>query len=163
MSAIDRGFSLIELLVVMAIMSIALAVVAPRFSDRLTTSRLSNAARSCITMAQMARFAALKSEHLICLRLSQSGRALMVTEANAHDVCLPEAAQADGMPAPRTLPESVTAVFQPVGGQQGAARNQLRFWPDGSSDAGTMTLAAPGAEELVLVMSAPLGRLKLAP
>ena len=61
----SSGFTLVELLVVVAIMAITLAFGVPGFRAIITSSRLTNAANSMVTALQRARSEAIKTNRLV--------------------------------------------------------------------------------------------------
>ncbi|MGZ8191416.1 MAG: GspH/FimT family pseudopilin [Methylococcaceae bacterium] len=60
-----QGFTLVELLVVVAIMAITLAFGVPSFQAVIASSRLTNAANSMVTALQLARSEAIKTNRLV--------------------------------------------------------------------------------------------------
>jgi type IV fimbrial biogenesis protein FimT len=58
---IQRGFTLIELIVVMALMATIMAIAAPNISEMLANFRLSNSASALISDLNLARSEAIKS------------------------------------------------------------------------------------------------------
>jgi len=70
---IDRGFSLIELLVVMAILSILLAVSLPNFRDMIESSSTNSQAKLFLTTLNLARSEAIKRGGSVVICASDDG------------------------------------------------------------------------------------------
>jgi type IV fimbrial biogenesis protein FimT len=70
---IDRGFSLIELLVVMAILSILLAVSLPNFRDMIESNSTNSQAKLFLTTLNLARSEAIKRGGNVAICASDDG------------------------------------------------------------------------------------------
>lgn len=70
---IDRGFSLIELLVVMAILSILLAVSLPNFQDMIESNSTNSQAKLFLTTLNLARSEAIKRGGNVAVCASDDG------------------------------------------------------------------------------------------
>lgn len=68
-----RGFSLIELMVTIAVMAILMAVVVPSFTDTLLGSKLASYANSLSGSAMLARSEAIKRNATVSLCVSSTG------------------------------------------------------------------------------------------
>jgi type II secretion system protein H len=150
------GFTLIELIVVLLIISVMLAVTAPRLAGRSQAALLRAAAGDLQTLATAARARAVLQGQSVGLLLSNEGRELrLVSEQPAAD---PDTASGltDVTPL-RRLPEGIRASFRPEGD---SAAELIRFQPDGSADGGELTLDDGRGGTLILQLSQPLGRLR---
>ena len=146
----NRGFSLLELMVVIAIMGVTMAVVAPQLANRIEGAPLNNVAAQLQSLAKAARGFAVLEGDTVHLALAPSGRELRVQRA---DQAL--------MPS-RRLPPGVVVRFEPESGSSQAETGRtLGFHPDGSSDAGILDLRDAGGGQLRLRSIGPLGQLRL--
>jgi general secretion pathway protein H len=148
----SRGFSLLELMVVIAIMGVTLAVVAPRLANRVEGAALHNAAAELQSLAKAARGFAVLEGGSVQLALSAAGGEARLEREGA------------ALMAPRHLPSGVQARFKPEHGDgPDGSGGSLAFHPDGSADAGILTLVDSGGAELQLRAVGPLGRLRTVP
>jgi len=95
-----NGFTLIELMVVVAVIAILVTQGMPAFQEALTNSRLTTGAQALQTTAQWARNEAIKRNETI--RLSSDGSALTVTRDLA--AVTPEVMRAVPLVAPAVTP-----------------------------------------------------------
>lgn len=65
---INKGFTLIELMITVAIMSIMLTVGLPSFQSIIASSRLTSSANAMVSALQLARFEALKQHKTVTIR-----------------------------------------------------------------------------------------------
>jgi general secretion pathway protein H len=121
-----RGFTLLELLVVMVIVALLVALVPPLFSGAVPGARLKGAARDLAVELRYARSHAITRNQDMEVRLNLEPPAYAVPGR-----------------APRTLPEGVKIqvvsatsrrVLQPTS-------YRVRFFPDGSSSGAQITLS----------------------
>ena len=119
----DRGITLVEMLVVVALVSILLAVVFPAAGSGLATLRLRTAAQDLATAAKYAREQAIYRQRFFLLELDGEARTVAVVDlesGSTRSFHLPEAVRVDSI-----LPEKI--------GEAVGSRSWL-FSPDGSSD-----------------------------
>ncbi len=69
----DRGFTVIELMVAIAVLAILVALAVPNFNDATLSARLSGFANSLVASAQVARGEAIKRNTTITLCTSTDG------------------------------------------------------------------------------------------
>jgi len=65
---INKGFTLIELMITVAIMSIMLAIGLPSFQSIIASSRLTSSANAMVSALQLARAEALKQHKTVVIR-----------------------------------------------------------------------------------------------
>lgn len=121
-----RGFTLLELLVVLLIVSLLVALVPPLFSGAVPGAKLKAAVRDLA----------------VTLRLARNQSITRDAETRVH-LNLESPAYAVGTQAPRTLPAGVELKVVSASGQSTAQpkRHVVRFFPDGSSSGTLITLS----------------------
>ena len=122
-----RGFSMIELLIVLVIIGAASALVIPMFGNGVSTTELKSAARQLASGLRLARSEALAQRRETFLVLDVAGRRFKV----------------DNDPREHALPRDVelklfTAQMDLVDEKVGS----IRFFPDGGSNGGRITVAS---------------------
>ena len=122
-----RGVSLLELLVVLAIMALVAALVLPTFGGGVSTSELRGSARQLAAGLRAARSEAVSQRRETFLALDLEGRRFKV-DRDPHEYTLP----------PRIGLKLFTAQRDIVDAKTGA----IRFFPDGGSNGGRITVAA---------------------
>lgn len=122
-----RGVSLIELLVVLALMALLATVALPVLGPGVSTTSMKSAARELAAGLRQARTEAMATRRETLLTLDLEGRRFAVgNEPKARD--LPKGIEIKLFTAQMDL------VDDKVGG--------IRFYPDGGSNGGRVTLAA---------------------
>lgn len=122
-----RGFTLLELLIVLVLMAIVTATVYPMFGGSVSNSELRGSARALAAGLRLARSEALSQRRETFLTVDVAGRRFRV----------------DRDPRVHALPKKVelklfTAQNDLVDGNVGA----IRFYPDGGSNGGRITIAS---------------------
>lgn len=150
----QAGFSLIELVIVMAATTVLAALAVPSFSTLMTSQRAANAARSVERELQMARLKAVSTSRAMRVRLScpAAGQLRMLevtgvpTTDNATNRCDPVAFPTPG-PADmlRSTPSlDSPVVYLPSGTTVSGTPTHLEFSPRGQvfsvSGTGTVTV-----------------------
>jgi len=121
----DAGFSLLELLIVLAVLSLAVGVVAPSFRGPRGSERLRPLALKLATDLKLARSTAILGRRPVSF----------LTDAKTHTY------RVEGAGSPVKLPDTIgLAVFSPHGVASHDGAGQLVFFPDGSSTGGRLTL-----------------------
>jgi len=129
-----RGFTLVELLVVMVIASLAMALVLPSLSGARTRLELNSATRQLSAALRHARSQAIARHADVALVLNVEDRSYRYSDE----------------PARYALPDTLnlkllTSQSELVGSDSGA----IRFFPDGSSTGGRIVLLADGTDQAI--------------
>lgn len=130
-----RGFTLLELLVALAIAALLFAFVLPTGSRQREHAQLANAARAMAAGLRVTRIQAINA-----------GRSAVFAIDVAHALYRPAGS------GPRSLPPGVqVALLTQRTETRNAAVGDIRFFPDGSSTGGGVTLIRDGDRFDVLV------------
>ena len=78
----QTGFTLLELLVVLAIAGMLLALIVPRFSSAFAGAKFQQQAQALNTSLKQARYNAVKTSKIIRLALSETENSLLNTEGD---------------------------------------------------------------------------------
>jgi general secretion pathway protein H len=122
-----HGFSMIELLVVLAIIAIGSALIIPMFGNGVSTTELKSAARQLASGLRLARSEALTQRRETFLVLDVAGRRFKVDQ-DPKEYPLPKDVELKLFTAQKDL------VDEKVG--------SIRFFPDGGSNGGRITVAS---------------------
>lgn len=125
-SAGNKGFTLLELLVVLTLSTLILAVALPRFAALLPGAELKNYSRQTAALLRLARSQAIATGEEVALVLDRQARQSRLS----------------GRKMPYPWPEQVElrlADTTEPPGQPG-----IVFYPDGTSSGGTLVLAGSG-------------------
>lgn len=149
----ERGFTLFELLVVMLIVGLATAVVAPRWVAALPGVQLSTAARKTAAVLRYAGNRAAAEQQIFKATVS-----LWERRVSLYRITLPTAgretdpqADTDTLVSAYALPEDVTVASAVNGaGDPEPDRLNVFFYPDGANSGGQITLANDRDRRLVI-------------
>ena len=145
-----RGYTLLELIVVLVIMSTALAVVLPRLASRLSASRLSAFASDLSALAAMARQRAVQEERDWVVSVVLEPPFLSLAPAG-------EARAAEA----RRPPEGVRVAWAETLGRRVEGRVlTLRFHPDGTATPARLRLVSGPEADLVLEVQGAQGAVR---
>jgi general secretion pathway protein H len=122
-----RGVSLLEMLVVLAILGLVAALVLPTFGSGVSTSELRSSARQLAAGLRAARSEAVSQKRETFLLVDLEGRRFKV-DRDPKEHSLP----------PRIDMKLFTAQRDIVDAKTGT----IRFFPDGGSNGGRITVAA---------------------
>jgi general secretion pathway protein H len=123
----SSGVTLLELLIVMALMAILAGVVMPMFGGGVSTTELRSSARQIAAGLRSARSEALAQRRETFLVLDVAGKRFMV----------------DRDPREHKLPAGVELkLFTAQNDLVDASTGAIRFFPDGGSNGGRITIAA---------------------
>ena len=155
-----RGFSLLELLVVVSVIAIVAGIAVPAITNSSEQLRLANAARQVERVLQTAKLKAVRADRVMRVRFNcpAAGQYRMVEVIGT--LSAPDAADADGAAATRCnpttypYPDTNTDFFAlpnhdgPVGtlpdGVGFSTVQTVDFWPDGTAHAGGAGVPLPG-------------------
>jgi general secretion pathway protein H len=116
-----RGFTLIELVVVLAIMALVFVVAAPQMGSFLPRTELKSGARQLAAGLREARSRAIRSNGDVVFSVDVNGRRYSMT--------------GDGVPHP--LPDKIKlSLFTVQQEQRSNSVGSIRFFPDGTSTGG---------------------------
>lgn len=132
----DRGFTLLELLVVMAVLALVLLVVPPMFSGSLSRAELGSAAREVAAGLREARSRAIARNREVAFTLDVDSRRYRIDDEAA----------ARRLPAGPRL-----SLFTARSEQLDEVSGNIRFFPDGSSTGGRVTLGGDARRYHVVV------------
>lgn len=150
----QSGFTLLELIVVLVIMTVMLAVTAPRLAGRGQAASLKAAAHEMQSLASAARARAVLYQQVVGMMLSAEGREMrLISKEDAID----DSTLVDLLPL-RRFSKTIHAEFQP---EEGGELDLIRFQPDGSVDGGELRVIDSRGGELLLRLVQPLGQLRL--
>ena len=121
-----RGFSLVELLVVLALVGLSLSVVGPSVGRSLDASRLKASTRSMLTTARTARSLARTEQREVTLMIDVESRTYGLDEQRDLSI-QPEATKIEV-----TAAESERQSENLIG---------VRFFPDGSATGGLISFS----------------------
>ncbi|WP_435103498.1 GspH/FimT family pseudopilin [Arhodomonas sp. AD133] len=126
-----RGFTLLELMVVIAILAVAAVLVGPRFAGAIESVRLQAATRDVASALRAARTEALRERRDAAVLIDVDRGLYQLSSASES----------------RALPEG-TKVGLVAGGADISSDSQGRivFFPDGSSSGGRISLANNGRQ-----------------
>ena len=127
MNAPPHGLTLLELLIVIALMAIVAGMVIPMFGGPVSTSELRSSARQLAAGLRLARSEALSERRETFLVIDVAGKRFKVDRD----------AQAHALPAKIEL-KLYTAQNDLVSDSVGS----IRFFPDGGSNGGRITVAS---------------------
>ncbi len=132
----ERGFSLLELLVVLAMISGILILAAPRLAGSLDTLLLKRSSRELA--------AALKQTRLQAIRSGKQSE--LILYLNRHEYAF------DWNDKRQTLSEDINiSLITTASAQKAEDVGAIRFYPDGSATGGEIVLAQDGVDYSVQV------------
>jgi prepilin-type N-terminal cleavage/methylation domain-containing protein len=129
-----RGFTLLEFVVVLAVMGIILAVTAPAFRARIDAPR-DDAAGVILSLLQRARRTALETSHRSTVMIDPSTHRAWVTGRSAGGVVI-DTAMTLAIPSDARLVASL-------------ARVRFVFSPDGSAESDALLVDSPRGRERI--------------
>jgi len=122
-----RGFSMLEILIVLALMAMASAIVIPMLSGGVSNTDLRSAARQLASGLRLARSEAVAQRRETFLVLDVAGRRFKV-DRDPEEHALPRGVELKLFTAQKDL------VDEKIG--------SIRFYPDGGSNGGRITVGS---------------------
>jgi len=139
----DKGFSLIELLVVLILLSLSLALVAPSLSQFLRTVELKGAAQKISAILRNSRSEAVNKGKVYQVVFNPQSREVSVHSIEPSE----ESDETRESPVPeRTylLPEGIQIKGEPTTSSSPSSELlPIEFYPNGGSNGGTILLDSP--------------------
>lgn len=141
-SRLRRGFTLIELIVAMAVLAIIAVVAAPAFGEYFATQRVKSAAEELLTDFQYARMESVQRNVTVALNMAGGGYTITQGANTLKSVTLPSSSSV-------SAGSTVVATFEPTRG--------TATLPNG----GAVTLANSGTSRTLRVTISPIGRVNI--
>jgi type II secretion system protein H len=177
----STGFTLLELMVVIAVLGILATLVVPQFQGTFEDARLKAAARELLAVLKLARSEAVSLQEVVCLCIDPAENKYWLEAPSGQGG---GAGQGEAMEPLMHVPGSsgrvqaqisLTTMEEDRGGLRGAAERPRRpprgdvsrflperilFRPDGTADGASILLRNPGGPALVLRIHAVTGRVR---
>lgn len=136
----ERGFSLIELMVTVAILAIIAGIAAPSFTNMIRSSRVTSAGNELVALLQVARSGAISNRATATVCPSTDGNTCAAAAGNRWIAILTK----NGTPT--VLRDSVlsSGIKVTASANLSGANNKLTFTPNGFSAAGANTSGTVG-------------------
>lgn len=160
----ERGFTLIELMVTVAIMAVIAGIAAPSFTNLIRSNRLTSSSNELVAALQAARMAAISRRATTTVCPSTDGSSCAASIGNRWIVYSTK----NGTVTPLRDVTVSTGVTVKASTNLSAASNKLTFTPNGFSAAGTNTsgtvsVCAPDMSgQNAIDVSASVGRISTA-
>ncbi len=156
-----RGFTLLEILVVLGMLAVAAGLIVPRMGRSLERRELHEAAARFAHTARTVREFAISTAQSCALEIDVSAGAYgIVAESGQSGDGQGRTMQASWLKSER-WPASirVSEYRSAAGATPGGSRERLRFFPDGTSSGATLRMAA-GDDEYVIVVHPQNGQVQ---
>ncbi|MDH4060383.1 MAG: GspH/FimT family pseudopilin [Aquincola sp.] len=137
-----RGFTLIELIVAMAVLAIIAVVAAPAFGEYFATQRVKSAAEELLTDFQYARMESVQRNAAVAVNMASNGYTITQGANTLKSVTLASGSSVSSG-------STVVATFEPTRGTAAL--------PNG----GVVTLANSGTSRTLRVTISPIGRVNI--
>jgi len=144
----NKGFTLVEMLVVLGIVAMMLAVVPPMLSNSIDHSRVKSATRQLAAGLKQARIKAINSREEATLELDTSNGSFHLDDMD----------KSLGLPADASL-LLTTAQTEQLNDHSGA----IRFFPDGSSTGGQIKISLKDRFEFIVDINWLTGKVTITP
>jgi type II secretion system protein H len=148
-TATQQGFTLLELIVVMAIIALATTLTMPRLGPQLTTAKMRSAAASFASLVGMAHYLSVATGHSLEIVLSLEDANLLLRRTGTTTVM-----------ASRHFDEDIGIFWVRVQGNAIKSGNaRIVFHPDGTTTDAAVSLRGKG-QNLLLTLDPASGRLR---
>lgn len=155
----ERGFTLLELIVVLVILTGVLAVALPRLAPRLAASRVSSFASDLSAMAALARFRAVQEERDWVVALALDPPLLTLAPAGPTGPTGPTGP--DAPVAVRRPAEGVRVAWAEARGRRVEGRTlSLRFFADGTATPARLRLTSGPETDLIVEVQPAQGAVR---
>lgn len=151
-----HGFTLIELMIVLAIIAITLGYIGPRVFSSLSTSNMDRAVRDITTIIQVARSSAVTQHKVYLVRFDIDNNKIALYPMPESSGKEPEMLKERKMPDGVTL-KSIKSSYQP---QKDQGEMDLRITTEGVVEQGVIYLDGPLGTTYTLVVKPFSGTLK---
>jgi len=131
----SRGFTLLELLIVLVIVALAMAMVATNFTAASTQSVLQSEARKTLALLRFTRHDAMTRNTVYFVDASRENDQLRLTPGDRIIA----------------MPEGIRVTIEPETRTQRTRDLGIVFYPDGSSNGGRLLLSSTVGERLIAV------------
>jgi type II secretion system protein H len=152
---LSRGFTLIEILLVVVIILIATTIAVPRFSGTLKSTQMTTAVRSTIRTARYARSMAILRQEICTLRFKEHQLELSCGEPGNGET------NSAGSQISRKLPDDIKIIaFENLAEQDRSpsADRIVRYYPTGMNDGFELTLSDGGARRSTITCNPISGK-----
>jgi type II secretion system protein H len=149
-SSLSRGFTLIEILLVVVIILIATTIAVPRFSGTLKSTQMTSAVRSTIRTARYARSMAILKQEICTLQFKEHQLTLSCGGTNGAE---PQIS--------RKLPDDIKiSAFENLAEQDRSpsADRIVRYYPTGMNDGFELTLSDGGSRRSTITCNPISGK-----
>jgi general secretion pathway protein H len=146
----SRGFTLIEVMLVVVIILIAAGVVVPKFKGTFKSTQMTDATRSTVRIARYARSLAILQQEICTLRF-ETNRMIVVRGTNT---ALPEAS--------RKLPEDIKiSAFENLADESrpSSEGRAVKFYPVGMNDGFKVTYSTDNDRRATIVCNPISGKI----
>lgn len=154
----DGGYTLIELVVVVAMISLLFFMTLPRFEGRLIQDDERKVSRWIMMRVQTLKQEALRSRTVRLLHFDLDAGRIWVGDETMNEEAL-DAAREAGYEMPDDV--ELAAVLLPDGDRRASGDVALRFYPGGYSDRAIVQLRNPDHEPISLFIETFLSKVKI--
>jgi prepilin-type N-terminal cleavage/methylation domain-containing protein len=153
-----RGFTLIELMVVMLLISIVLAVAIPKFGSGPLQDPTKKLSRWMINTVRQLRSAAIQKQTVQSLVIDLNNQRIWISDAGMGEEAL-SAAEDQAMTIDNSI--QIRNVQYPDREQLTYGTAEIRFYPQGFSDQALIQLETDDAERLTFMIEPLLPKIKI--
>jgi len=151
--ASQSGFSLIELIVVLLILTTVMAISAPRFAGRSEAARLQAVVADVQGLAIAARSKAVLRGSTVAMAFNEESRSFQLYDASSDDQ------ERAVLGRPRILNDSYSVQVSAEHESETNDQKLILFYSNGSASAGDIEVTTAAGTVASLQVSVPMGRL----